>query len=126
MSERLHAIVAQKCPVCLEGNVFGRSISMNQSCSTCGTRFEREQGYWMGALYVAHALAMPVLSALTLLCWLLGLGTVGLCFFFAIVVFLPAGPTVFRYSRVIWMHLDQLIDPRPESSKPLTARPNAA
>jgi uncharacterized protein (DUF983 family) len=117
MSERLQAILAQKCPVCFEGTVFSSRIAMNESCPVCETHFEREQGYWMGALYVAHALAMPVLSALTLLCWLLGLGSVGLCFFLAIAIFLPAGPAVSRYSRVIWMHLDQLIDPRPESSR---------
>ena len=114
MSKRLQAIVAQKCPVCFQGAVFRSSVSMNEFCSNCGTQFEREQGYFMGALYVAHALTMPILSVLTLLCWLLGLGSVGRSFFLAILVFLPASPAIFRYSRVIWMHLDQLIDPRPE------------
>ena len=116
MSERIQAILARKCPVCFQGDVFGSGVSMRESCPVCATRFEREQGYWMGALYIAHALAMPILSVLTLLCWLLGFGSVGLSFFLAIAIFLPAAPAVFRYSRVIWMHLDQFIDPRPESS----------
>lgn len=115
MSERFRAILAQKCPVCLQGTAFSSGISMRESCPVCGTHFEREQGYWMGALYVSHALAMPTLAVLTLLCWLLGFGSVAHSFFLAIIAFLPASPAIFRYSRVIWMHLDQLIDPRPKS-----------
>ena len=88
MSERMQAILAQKCPVCFQGAVFSSRIAMHESCPVCATRFEREQGYFMGALYVAHAMAMPILSALTLLCWLLGFGSVGRSFFLAIVVFL--------------------------------------
>jgi hypothetical protein len=117
MPSRLQAIVAKKCPVCREGPVFKNGISMHANCPVCATRFEREQGYWMGALYIAHAMAMPILSVLTLLCWLLGFGSVGRSFFLAIAVFLPAGPAVFRYSRVIWLHLDQMIDPRPEAAR---------
>ena len=33
----------------------------------------------------------------------------------AMIVFFPISFWVFRYSRVIWLHLDQLIDPRPKS-----------
>lgn len=115
MSERMQAILAQHCPVCLQGPVFRSSIFMHESCPVCAIRFEREQGYFMGALYVAHALTLPLLSALTLLGWLLGFSSVSSSLLVATIIFVPAAPSVFRYSRVIWMHLDQLIDPRPET-----------
>ena len=115
MSERLHAILKQKCPVCFQGTIFRGSITMNESCPACGLRFEREQGYFLGALYVAYGLGVPILSLLTLLIWLITDGTAGRSFVIAMIVFFPMSPGVFRYSRVIWMHLDHLIDPRGES-----------
>jgi uncharacterized protein (DUF983 family) len=115
VSTRLQAIWKQKCPVCYQGNTFRGSITMNESCPACGLRFEREQGYFLGALYVAYDLGVPILSLLTLLVWLTTNGTAGRSFLLAMVVFLPMSPVVFRYSRVIWMHLDQLIDPRAQS-----------
>ena len=114
MSERSQAILALKCPVCFQGKTFRRGISMHEACSVCGIRFEREQGYFMGAIYIAHALAMPMVFALTVLAWLLGAGTWTRSLLFGAILFLPLAPAVFRYSRVIWMHLDQLLDPRPK------------
>jgi hypothetical protein len=29
-------------------------------------------------------------------------------------VLVPLTPLIFRYSRMIWLHLDELFDPRPE------------
>ena len=87
---------------------------MLESCSACGVRFEREQGYFMGAIYIAHALAMPMVFTLTVLSWLLGAGAWSRSLLFGSILFLPLAPAVFRYSRVIWMHLDQVLDPRPK------------
>ena len=115
MSGRLHATLSQKCPVCFQGKVFRSGITMHESCPACGLIFEREQGYFVGALYVAYGLAVPILSMLTLIVWLITHATLGRSFLIAIIFFFPISPLVFRYSRVIWMHLDQLLDPRPES-----------
>jgi uncharacterized protein (DUF983 family) len=115
LSERLQAILSQKCPVCFHGSVFLRGITMRDLCPVCGLRFEREQGYWLGALYVAYGLAVPILSVFTLLLWQFTPWGVSRSFLVAMLVFFPLSPIVFRYSRVVWMHLDQLLDPRPES-----------
>ena len=117
MSARLRAILHQRCPTCLQGRTFRGRVTMNERCPACGIRFEREQGYFLGALYVAYGFSVPIISVLTLLCWLLGAGSVGRSLWFAIAVFFPFSPVVFRYSRVVWMHLDQLIDPRPQSTE---------
>jgi len=116
MSERSQAILALKCPVCFQGKTFRRGISMRESCSVCGIRFEREQGYFMGAMYVAHALSMPLMVAFTLLACLFGAGTLSRSLLFGSILFLPFAPAVFRYSRVIWMHLDQVLDPRSKAA----------
>jgi uncharacterized protein (DUF983 family) len=115
VTQRLHAILGLKCPICFRGSTFRSRIYMNESCPVCGLKFEREQGYFLSALYVAYGLAVPILSLLTLGVWLLTRRTVGQSFLIAIIVFVPLSYWVFRYSRVIWMHLDQILDPRPET-----------
>jgi hypothetical protein len=81
---------------------------MHERCPVCGHRFEREQGYFLGAMYASYFLAIPVLGILTLLIsWLLLPGwSLEFVVVIALVPFLLLVPALFRYSRVIWMHID--------------------
>ena len=85
---------------------------MNEACPVCHQKFEREQGFFVGAMYVSYALSVPVIAALTaaLSLFLPKWPLHGLVLL-AGVLFLPAVPLVFRASRVAWIHLDQLLDP---------------
>src|SRR5262249_47529018 len=112
MSNRMEAILKQRCPVCLRGRTYRGAITMNEVCPVCGLRFEREQGYFLAAMYVAYGLAVPVLTLITISIWLLTGKEAGSSFSIAILVFIPFSPVVYRYSKVVWMHLDQLLDPR--------------
>lgn len=88
-------------------------FSMNEPCPVCALRFERESGYWTGAMVASYALGIPVLAVIVLGVWratgwdLLPALIVGDLLFLAVV------PFVWRYSRVVWLHLDWLIDPVP-------------
>ena len=108
---RLNAILKQRCPRCLEGRAFQRGIRMHEQCPVCGLLFEREQGYFLAALYVAYGMTVPIMALFTLVAWLSGAGSVWHSFLISMVVFIPLGPWLLRYSRVIWMHLDRLMDP---------------
>ena len=63
-------------------------------------------------MYVSYALAVPTLALPAVLVhWLLP-GWSGLWILAATLpLFLPLAPLIFRYSRVIWAHLDWTIDP---------------
>ena len=39
-----------RCPNCGKGKLFRRGYTMYEKCSVCGWRFERESGYWTGAI----------------------------------------------------------------------------
>lgn len=39
-----------RCPVCGRGRLFRTYFSMNESCPSCGVRFAREHGQWVGSL----------------------------------------------------------------------------
>lgn len=41
-----------RCPRCGVGKVFKRRYTVNETCSHCGWRFEREEGYWTGGMAV--------------------------------------------------------------------------
>src|SRR2546423_1995182 len=106
--QRLSAILHQRCPRCLQGKVFKGQIAMNDTCPVCGHRFEREPGYFLGAMYASYFMGIPTLLVLTgLLKWLVVPSWewhwVVLT---AALPFLVLVPTLFRYSRMIWLHMD--------------------
>ena len=73
----------------------------------CGHQFTREPGYFQGAMYVSYAMAIGMLAVLTLVVELLApvlppLGALAI----SLPIFLLLVPLLFRYSRVIWMHLN--------------------
>ena len=108
---RLAAILALRCPRCLEGRVWRGFISMNEACPVCGLVFEREQGYFTGAMVVSYALAVPILGAMVIA--LMGLAHLDAVAALVIgdTAYLVLVPFIFRYSRVVWLHFDWKIDP---------------
>ena len=108
---RLVAVLRLRCPRCLEGRVWGRFLSMNTACSACGLVFEREPGYFTGAMVVSYALAIPILGAIVIGLMTLG----GLDAVPALVIgdlaYLALVPFIFRYSRIVWLHFDWGVDP---------------
>jgi uncharacterized protein (DUF983 family) len=112
LRERLADIRAGVCPRCRRGRIFRGRFAMAPECPACGFRFEREAGYFVGAMYVSYALAVPLLAALTGVVYLVAPrlsfeATVGV----AALLFLPWVPVLFRTSRVLWIHLDHTVDP---------------
>jgi len=49
-------LIRLRCPVCREGSVFSGPYAMNATCPRCGIRFERENGYFLGAMVFAYVM----------------------------------------------------------------------
>jgi hypothetical protein len=92
--------------------VFSGWLMMHERCPHCGLKFEREQGYFVGSMYISYAIAVVMITALF---WLVSLVAPNSSFEMALttasVLFLFFVPLVFRYSRIIWMYVDRTIDP---------------
>ncbi len=84
---------------------------MRETCPVCGLVFEREPGYFTGAMVVSYGIAVVVYTAIVLLLWSLPGWRAELALLVAVALFLLTVPAIFRYSRVIWMHFDHAIDP---------------
>ncbi len=41
------------CPVCGQGKMFRTFFNMNQTCPTCGVRYERESGEYVTSMYIS-------------------------------------------------------------------------
>jgi len=105
------SILKGNCPICEKGKIFEskgnlfllKAPKMNECCSECGYRFEKEPGYFLGAMYVSYAMTIaelfPVFLALVWFVsfnWMFAimLATLVLTMFFN-----------FRMSRIFWIHI---------------------
>jgi uncharacterized protein (DUF983 family) len=109
---RAIAILRQTCPNCFRGRIFEKGFRMFSCCPICGWRFVREPGFFLGAMYLSYMLVIPPLAGVTLFLWLFLLpdwplyGILSL----ALGVFLVFVPAIVRYSRVLYLHLEHLIE----------------
>src|SRR5260370_21128589 len=77
----LRSILQQRCPRCRIGGIFQYSIfrgfpKMCERCGICDLKFEREPGYFLGAMYFSFAMrseehTSELQSHLNLVCRLL-------------------------------------------------------
>jgi uncharacterized protein (DUF983 family) len=84
---------------------------MYECCQHCGLKFEREQGYFLGAMYISYGLALITIVVLGLMLWASTSWPLQKIALWAILLFLPLAPTLTLFSRVLWIYLDQAIDP---------------
>jgi uncharacterized protein (DUF983 family) len=107
---RVAAILALRCPRCLRGPVWRSFLGMHERCPECGLAFEREPGYFTGAMVVSYVLAVPTFGLIVIALLVAGLET-GLALLAGGALYLFLAPFILRYSRIIWLHFDWRIDP---------------
>ena len=112
---RVQGILRQLCPRCRTGKIFRRSVwlfpPMYERCPFCNLKFEREPGYFLGAMYIGYALGVVVISLLAALVWETLKWSLVKSTVAAIVLFLPLAPVLTWMARVLWIYTDQPIDP---------------
>jgi len=84
---------------------------MSDRCSRCGLHFNREAGYFLGAMYISYGLALAVICGFGVVLWAATRWRVDKIALWAVVLFLPLAPMLTFFSRVLWIYLDQTFDP---------------
>ncbi|WP_306014556.1 MULTISPECIES: DUF983 domain-containing protein [unclassified Allomuricauda] len=111
--KKVISILKCKCPKCKKGNIFKDSKSripfkipdMNKRCPQCDYKFERETGFFFGAMFVSYALAAgQMIVSLVLFWYLIGLTPINVFIVIAIIAIL-LGSFNFRLSRAIWIYI---------------------
>jgi uncharacterized protein (DUF983 family) len=113
----LAAILQQRCPRCRTGKIFRKSLflfpGMYERCQACDLKFEREPGYFLGAMYIGYGLALVTITLLSFLLWWFFRWPFQRDVVGGVVLFLPFAPFLTVMARVLWIYLDQSIDPDP-------------
>jgi uncharacterized protein (DUF983 family) len=100
-----------RCPNCGRPTLFVHWLRMHDRCSQCGLKFERDEGFFLGAMTVNYAFAallfIPVIVA-AILHVLSVLAAVILAIGVAILV--PI--TLYPLSKIVWLTLWYAVFPR--------------
>src|SRR5690242_14056243 len=56
----LWAILRERCPRCRTGRIFRGVFAMNDPCPDCGLLFQREEGYFLGAMYISYGVSVTI------------------------------------------------------------------
>src|SRR5260370_1722195 len=107
----IEAILRQLCPRCHKGKIFRGPLwrtylAMYERCPECDLVYEREQGYFLGAMYFSYLLSIPPVLVLVLLLWWLTAWRFDVVLVAAFVAYLPLVPAVRRFPRVLLLFLD--------------------
>ena len=106
----------KRCAVCGSGKLFTRWFRMKERCPRCGYRFEREEGFFLGAYVInlAFAQGMVILLAVVPLIVRLADDPDASILPFAVGGFLGAvvGPMIFYpWSKTVWTAFDLILRP---------------
>ncbi len=105
------ALLSGKCPACRQGDVFKYPVSrishfaeMNPTCPVCHSSFEREPGFYYGAMFITYAFNAALVIAVGLaMFYFLELSDLASLIVIALLSVLMT-PFSFRFSRIIWLY----------------------
>lgn len=105
-------ILKEKCPNCGKGEVYKKKKYllqlpiMNDRCHHCDYYFDREPGYFLGAMYISYALAVlqGVLTFILLHTFLPEIPTIWVVAAILVVISLFSMKN-YKLSRIIYIHI---------------------
>jgi len=106
------ALLKGKCPRCRQGEMFPFSavnvtkfMKMNDDCPVCGLHFEREPGFFVGAMYINYAFSVAIFVAVGLALYVLGDSNFYVFLITIVTIVVLLSPFLFRYSRILFLHI---------------------
>jgi uncharacterized protein (DUF983 family) len=92
-------------------SIFRGWPKMHLRCPACGLLFDREPGYFLGAMYISYIVGLAMVAVLSVAVWAVTAWGLTKDVIVALILFLPLAPVITLFSRVLWIYLDQTVDP---------------
>ncbi len=117
--KRIYSILNGKCPRCHKGDLYKNNHpyqfkdfgKTHTHCSACGLKYEKEPGFFYGAMYVSYALTVAFSVAIAVAIYVLFREASYVVYMISILVGLVVlMPLSFRLSRTIWINFFQRYD----------------
>ena len=101
--------LTRRCPRCGSGHLFRKWFTMVADCPRCGLHYEREPGYWAGALAINMILVGGVFAAVFVTLVALTLPDIPIPLMLGILVpVVVLGPIVaYPFSKTVWVAVDR-------------------
>lgn len=103
-----------RCPVCGRSNIFQRPFKVRHHCPACAALFQREAGFFVGAIMVNVVVteAAVMLAAAVCLFVFGGSGAVTLPILFAVALLFPVA--FYHHSWSLWLAADHVVEKLPK------------
>lgn len=110
--EAIYSTVANKCPRCHRGHLFVNNnpyslengLTMQERCNVCDLKYERENGFFYGAMYVSYALVAGLFITLFVLDQLVFNMETGAFLGVFIGMVFALFPVTYRWGRTLWLN----------------------
>lgn len=123
---KLYAVYHLKCPRCHEGDIFKGGFSyrfkqiteMHEKCPNCKLKYEREPGFFYGAMYVSYALTVALWVSVAVVSFVFFQNFNPWIFMISgIVLLLILLPGIYRLSRAVWLTMFVSYEPEKKKNK---------
>lgn len=101
--------MTRRCARCGSGRLFRKWFTMVPDCPRCGLHFEREQGYWTGALAFNMILVGGVFAVVFVAMLVATMPDIPVVAMLAVLVpIVVIGPIVaYPFSKTVWVAVDR-------------------
>lgn len=108
----VYSVVRNKCAKCHEGDVFiyknpynlKKFDKMHEHCSACDAKYEKEPGFFFGAMYVSYALMSALFISSFVIDNLWIHSETWQYMTFLVTAMILSVPLTYRWSRLIWIN----------------------
>jgi uncharacterized protein (DUF983 family) len=98
----------RRCPRCGSGKLFHKWFKMVPDCPRCGMHFEREEGYWTGAIAVNTIIVGAIFTVVFVTAMALTIPDIPwVTILMAVIPIMSVGPLlVYPFSKTLWLAID--------------------
>ena len=114
ISEVISRSLRLRCPACGRASIVNRPFRIRQSCNACGVSFNREEGFFVGAIMANVVSTEGVILLTYLVALLIGhdINQTVIAVMLGVAVTFPLA--FYHHSWSLWLGLDHLIERLPK------------